>query len=98
MKKLPYIIPFALLCFGALAYAYFAVHLITDKGAETIISIGEKVIEMENERIKELDVLIANEYTVYLDGNEIDASTIELQFYASAIDHKTKSIFLTNKD
>lgn len=69
----------ALLCIGGLVF-----FIIRDK----------KIIGGKSYKKQDIPDAIAKGYTVYLDGQEVDPSTIDPNLYSSSVDDVNRKVFL----
>ena len=83
----------AIMYYGATTANYLALMLGTFI-VFNIFPLGLKLkTNVENHRISE----IKEEYTVYLDGNEVDADKIDFGQYQYTINDEAKEIYMTYK-
>lgn len=74
---------------------FFTINKIADSGMNTLNEMQNIVNEQKKEYEEELLSAIEDGYTVYLDGNKVNAETIDVMLYKSSIDHERKVIYLT---
>jgi len=83
------------------AVEMFSLKTFIYESAEIAIETGEKmnqiIEEAENKRVEEINTLVSNEFMVYLDGEEVDVTKIDVSFYKSSIDYDNKIIYITKK-
>lgn len=59
---------------------------------------GEEAEKLKKEYQEELNVCKQSGYTVFLDGEEVDANKIDLSLYTTSINHEEKVIYATKKE
>lgn len=61
------------------------------------IPLAQTAARMERGKRDKLEAAIENNYTAYLDGNEVDISKLNAYDYVVTIDNESKSIYLKDK-